>query len=460
MSFNVNLFSNFSKAKNSTKVPSGGSTLPCDMVEPCGVLSPRISFNQGTQWNPSSYNYAQIPDFSRYYWVNEWTWDSGRWYASLSVDPMASWKTSILASTEYVTRSASSSDSHIVDTMYPTKEQYSFNANAFQPWTGRTLTSGSYVVGVLGANETATGGVGYFVASSSGLNNLIWAMMRDTNWIGSVPDISDELLRCLVNPMQYITSVMWLPIAPDGGSEVSSVHAGWWYTGIGLAVYQGANVIEGTAGTRTSHPQSSGKPWLNYAPFTTITLEVPPFGKINLNPEKYPVGSDVNYRIVVDGISGMGYVRTFPAANEAAGEIMFAKVGVDLSVGQSTASGLGAAGGTISQAAGIAGFASGLMNRNPLAAIGSAIEGMRPELNTICQNGGTAMYIASGHLVEKFVMIVDTDNEHLGTPLCRKVKLSSLSGYAQCLDPDVDIPCASQEHDQIAAYMSNGFYIE
>lgn len=473
MAFNVTLYQSFQKPKNSTKTPSGGDTFPCLMVEPCGVINPRISFNQGVNWNPSAYNYAYIPDFSRYYWVNEWTFERGRWYVSLNVDPLSSWKSYIVSESEYVVRSASRYDTNVGDQLYPATAGFTRQIENFRPWSAASLRSGSYVVGILGDNDTEVGGISYFVGDTALLNGLFSNMLGNTNWIGQVGEISDELLRCLVNPMQYITSVMWLPLPFsmfDGGT--SPVKAGWWLTGMIMKKYTDVISFSGDmVDARATHPQASRGNYLNYAPYTRMVLEFPPFGRIELAPEKYPPGAKISYTITIDGISGLGCLQVYSQGGWGSGETLMCKVGVDLAVGQSQASALSAAGSAVSQASSshvgkamswaLSHFGKiGESLSAGFNSIGDTLSSLSPELNAVNQNGGVAIYQLPGFLTYLFVDIAGEDNQHLGRPLCKKVSLSTLSGFTQCLDPDVNIPCTDAEHDMIAGYMSGGFYIE
>lgn len=465
--FDVALFS-FSKPQNSTKKPAGGETFLCQMVESCGILTPRVTFNQGTDWNPSAYNYAYIETFGRYYWITEWTWGNGMWAASMKVDPLASWKSDILSLSEYVLRASSTFDGSVIDTFYPASTTTTKQSESFPFWEAYNFENGAYVIGVLGNNQTAVGGVAYYVCSSSDLGSFMEKVMGSTEWIGSVDEISDELLKCLVNPMQYITSVMWLPIPPWNPGSSSRVFLGWWDSMYGLpelSTY--AQAISGTfVSSRPSHPQAGRGSYLNYSPYTEIFVEITPFGKISLDPYKYPAGSPVKYLILVDPISGMGVLHLY-TKQIGDGDMFQAKVGVQLSVGQATSSVNGAVGSAVSAVEkattpvmyGAAGAAhAGRTSR--LTGIGDAISALNPELNVIGQNGGAALYAQPAVYTCLFHHVVGDDNEREGRPLCQKKTLSSLSGYTLVSDPDVDIPAMQAEKDEIAAMMTGGFYIE
>lgn len=474
MSFNVTLYSNFAKPDNSLRIPSEGTDFPCDVVEPCGIITPSISFAQGSAWNPSSYTYARIADWGRYYFIRDWTFTQGRWYAAMEVDALASFRSSILSREEYVTRSASQSDGTIVDNFYPATSQVTKGYSQTFVWEATGLSDGAYVIGVLGDNDTTTGGVAYFVTGANFLNNLMNHMLSDTGWIGTVPDISSELLKCLVNPTQYLTSVMWFPVVPwdDGGTSL--VHAGWWSTGVGMPPCSRSSLnLGGLLGTVPNHPQSGRGSYLNKAPFTEIYAEILPFGRIALSPDIFPGGSDVRYSINIDPISGMGVLHIYNQQIEE-GYMLQAKIGVDLSVGQSNASMLSAAGASLSSissslsespvpyvmgGAALGGYAKTGV-KGLTSDIGNALTVSHPQISTIGQNGGCALYQQPASLTTIFHHIVDEDNDHMGRPLCKKKTLSSLSGFVLTKDFDTNIPCTLAEKNLIKGYMDTGAFIE
>ena len=117
----VTFYSSFSKKINSTKVPSGtgteaGTTKTVVLKNPTSVLSP-VFILTGYDL---SYNFVKWG--SRYYFVNDIIIvhnDVAEYHCS--TDVLATYKTVIGASTQYVTRAASAAVSAINDAIYPTK---------------------------------------------------------------------------------------------------------------------------------------------------------------------------------------------------------------------------------------------------------------------------------------------------------------------------------------------------
>ena len=125
----------FYKRENSTKRPDGSVTQKIHNAVfkmPTSLQRPEITFDFGLKGNPTFYNYAHIPALgNRYYFIREWTVSEGHlWTAHMEVDTLASWKVSIGNSTQYVLRSSYTSDGHISDKLYPTKQGVTLKQSA------------------------------------------------------------------------------------------------------------------------------------------------------------------------------------------------------------------------------------------------------------------------------------------------------------------------------------------
>ena len=83
-----------------------------------------------------------------------------------------------------------------------------------------------------------------------------------------------------------------------------------------------------------------------------------------------------------------------------------------------------------------------------------------PSLSTMGSNGSISAYQFAPQLVTEFYMVVDDDVEHLGKPLCVDVVPSSIPGYMQCADVEIEIPGTNPEMENIVSLMEAGFYYE
>ena len=145
---------NFDKKENSTKQPtSGGLAVQGVLKEPCSIMNPVIKIERlANDAVPSTYTYAYIAKFSRYYFIEDWVWQDGLWEVHMKEDVLASFKTQIGLQTEYVLRTDNTTfyNGDITDTTYPaTTDVVSAvveNANPFSP---DSIDSGCYIVGMI-----------------------------------------------------------------------------------------------------------------------------------------------------------------------------------------------------------------------------------------------------------------------------------------------------------------------
>lgn len=462
MAFNVVLYSGFTKPDNSTRLPDTGDTFPCLVVEPCGVINPRISLANGVAWNPSKYNYAYIQEWRRYYWVNEWTFDSGRWYVELTVDTLTSFKDEILSREEYIVRSASEYDLSIIDQLYPAKAEYRVVNGEFRPFAYNTLRTGTFVLGVANGRSSSVGGVTYYCGSQDDMSSLFEFMYSSTDWLNGadIDDISDDLLKCLVEPAQFLSSLMWFPLSVD---QVKSqyggyVGAGWWQTDVNLNYAQGMVVLEGQF-NRGSHPQQARGTYLNYQPYTVAKMYVPPFGSVEINLEKYPPNSTVKFQIQIDTVTGAGMLFIYPeGAPVGSGQQFFAQIGVSIAITSMQSDILGAittVGTTVAHSSNIASAVFGT-----IGAVADAAKLVSPDVTVVGTNGNMSVYQNNASLTATYKMLVDEDLLHHGRPLFKKKKLGDLTGFTQVRDFDTNLPCTLPEQKIIKNYLEGGIFIE
>ena len=275
--------------------------------------------------NPMRYNYCYLPDFERYFFVRSWSWIVGRWECALEVDVMASFKTEIGNTNAFILRAASQYDADIIDTKYPTRmneagslqEQSLFGATT--PWNtdikNAGIGSGFYVISVVNDDISAIGGVSYYALSATVMQELMNKLFAAPTWMNITDaNISADMQKMLFNPMQYITSVMWIPrgLNTSGMTSTNTLPLGWWSLTLTGGFYR-LNVqntaIEFTmTASMLYHPQydASKRRWLQLSPYTTAGLYMPPFGFIPLDMTKLYRCSDIVVRVRIDVITGRG----------------------------------------------------------------------------------------------------------------------------------------------------------
>lgn len=455
MAIDVNFYT-FNKKSNSTKQPGGaGTTYKCNLIEPTSFTAPDIAL--AVQAKPTAFNYAYIPEFSRYYFVNDWAFSSGLWRASLSVDVLASWKSYIGEQKQYVLRSSARYDGNIIDTLYPTKNNVYREISEAGYLEGGgfkySYNEGAYIVGIINGDSGAIGCVSYYAFTNSSFRALCSKLLGTTDWMyDGIDEISVELTKVLFNPFQYIASCMWIPF--NIGGSGGSVKYGWWDLGVGGARISGTPYSIGANFSIPKHPQSGRGSYLNGAPFSRYYLDWPCFGRIALDSNILKSFDKLSCSVIIDPVSGIGTLRVSPGAipiytqqTQIGVPIQLAQMAVNYGgVASSVASGISSA---------IKLDVGGLFN-----SIGNACEAAMPQLSTTGKNGSISAFRFTPMLCAEFYEVVDDDNEHLGRPLCMDVTPKSIPGYMVCADVEIEAPCSRPENESVVSYMESGFYYE
>lgn len=109
----IKLYKNLSEVNTIGKTLTEESERTGTLKDGCSVLSPSVVL---TGENLSGFNYAYIPQFSRYYFIKEITSvKSGLWELSMRVDVLESYKDTIKANTAILKRQEKIWDMYIND---------------------------------------------------------------------------------------------------------------------------------------------------------------------------------------------------------------------------------------------------------------------------------------------------------------------------------------------------------
>ena len=457
MSFSATFYT-FSKRINSTKQPTGGSSYNIILKEGCSVNHPTIALDIGLASSPAALNYCYITEFGRYYWV-KWRFEDRLWIGECNVDPLASFKTQIGSSNCYVARAASSYNLRVVDNFYPALAKNTHEANTI---TSPFDKDGSYVVGIQGKGSGGKGGaVTYYRATADGLKTLINYMLADAS-IYAQTDISDELLKCVFNPLQYIVSCMWFPFSPP--ITTGGLSFGWWDASIsGISRLSGLEWGANMSFTIPKHPKAATRgQYLNLPPFASYRLEAGQWGVIPLDNFNLLDNTSLNCDYKVDLMTGSGRFNIQYRDKLIYESIHTAQIGVPIQLGQNMFNQgalMGAAGGAVNTVkSAVTGDPAGMLV-NGLSAIGDAAQLTQSIPSSVGSNGTISFNNVFGIMAD-FLDVADEDLQSRGRPLCEAKTISSLSGFIQCYDADPAISCSDEELSMIVQYMNNGFFYE
>ena len=467
MAFTVRLYT-LKKRDNSTKQPTGnGTEFSCVLKSGSGIMHPTITLDIGKTADPSQYNYAYIPAFARYYFIEEWYFDRALWTASLKVDVLATYKTDIGTANLYVMRCASEQDGNVIDTLYPAKSGCSFASDTkTNPWT----SAETYVIGVV-SQDARCGSLIHYAMGRASFTALCQWLLSDVVTTANgfkIEDCSLELQRSLVEPLQFIKSCVLLPVSiNDTISSVSPnphvVVYGWETTEGGKVLDENTAIEKTFTFTIQKHPDTASRGnYVNSAPFTSITLTVPPFGVFDIDTSVTCNASTLTATIRLDQITGKGTLTV--ECNGIVLNRIEAQIGIPVSMSSVTRDYLGAVSNIGGAIGGMAegfltgGLAGGVVGG--LSGIGNAIQSLQARANTIGTTGSYGSLIGDFKLGHQFFRPIADDNTHNGRPLCAKRTINNLSGYIIVQDGDVSINGTSSEDAEIRQYLETGFYYE
>lgn len=451
----------FSKKMNSTAQPSGsGTQLNVVLKENTSVLNPHFLVH--------AYNFAHnyIRWGSRFYFVDDIVSISNDMAEYICrTDVLATYKSDIGASSQYVTRSASTYDGDIIDMLYPTEcdiTQTAQGATQDPGWT-HDINSGCFVIGVMGKNAGQNGGaVTYYAVTPAAVQAITNYLLDPQNL--NVTDISDALLECIFNPMQYIVSCLWFPFTLSLGSD--PIHVGWWTIATpsgSCAEISDAVYTRNISFTIPKHPQASARGnYLNMMPFSRYMLNAGPWGIIPIDNSLLLDDTSLDCFMNVDLYTGTGRLSVVGSQALTYVQEFVAQIGVPVQLGQNMLN----QGALSSMVSGAGGFVAGALSGNLAQMLGSgtgaivsAAELSQSVPATVGSNG-SLNFNTQFNLIGMFYKVVNDDNVQHGRPLCQVKTISSLSGYVLCENADLSSAASPIEKDAITSYMNSGFYYE
>ena len=514
--FTIRMY-NFNKKINSTKKPNiTGTPFSCEMKSSSSILFPVVEIRSSNNNKTIPlFNYAYIQDFNRYYWIDDVTYDLGKWIITMHCDVLASFQYDILNSTQYVIRSSSESDDTIADTLYLTKEA-SYNTEFVQidyagvggdpddvhaknpnnTYTAEQyfnvgITSGYFVVGIVGNN---TAGVTFYSFSNNNFKSFINNALSFTP--SNMNDVSSGVANAIFDPIQYITSVKWFPIEPYSSTSVTSIKlGGYTITGTYTAYVLTATDIK-TVMMRIGLPKHpSNKKYMNLSPFTELNLVFQPFGVIPLDTTKLLNSTELAINIAIDFCGGMcnlyvyredthetipfspdgllysvatDYGVTIPVsslvmdwkAGAVVSAMQFLKTVIPSSDTAKTNNGI------------LSSIASTMLperadQEKAINFLDKAMDLTASALGQVSSTGAVGSFLAymsnRPYVMGWFKNLTEEDNDRFGRPLYRKRMLALLSGFCVCMNAIVPFVSGSpmeEEVKTIQSLLNNGVYLE
>lgn len=465
----IKAFTGFQKKPNETKQPTGGTDITVRLKENTSIINPVFLL---TGYN-LAHNYIQWG--SRYYFIDDIVIignDLAEYHCS--TDVLATYKTNIGSSSQYILRSASASNGEINDNFYPMIAHKTYSRdNHATPFIEPDL--GTFIFGVQGHPDNATFGCTTYYAldviECQDLMDAVFNISDSTYDSSSVVSmqIPEEVYKSLINPQQYIVSCMFLPFEWQtiGGGYAPYINLGWYSFPTNNAMYFDPTYVElpyiEQNFTIPKHPQASARGvYLNNAPYSDYTLSYMPFGDINIPADLILNSTNLYTKVIVDVVTGKGTLRAYAGTSES--DPLVASVSAQVGVPIAISGGLYDLKPSDFTAAAIDTAAAMIVN--PLTGAGTGIKiaanladaASSHKLSTSGSNGALDFLEYDICLYATFTHVANDDNAQHGRPLCDVRTINTLSGYIQCLHPDLDLPATLTEKQMIVEHMSNGFY--
>lgn len=456
----IKYWTDFSKRKNSTKQPTGGTQATVVLKEPCGIASPSFICNSV----PDTVKYIEA--FGRYYFVSEVTHDGGEIVVDCVSDPMATFKSSIGSLYANVEYTSSSTNTDIADPRNrPTNLILKKNSDLGNV---NTLMSGvsCYVVGV--ANDD---GANYYMMDDTQLKNLV-SKMFDNNFFVQIEnnffDAKNVLISCCVLPR--------LPLEGHTPIKVGTLTLGEGYlippTDRVVTLYENTKAVSFPA-----DDYGYDFSYLDCSPYCSGTLFLPFVGVVDLDVDTIATNKSIYIKCSLDQLTGdLVYLIGIDSSNII--KTYSGNCAANIPICGSSYNAIGAAGGALGVVGGIAGLVASIASEGgaiPIVAaagglIGSATATVSSLQHHTQVNGSLSTFVgvSMGTNIKTCVMMrkpTDTAIDSAfkavsGMPYFKGATISTLSGYVKCNGASISISGFESDRETINEYLNSGFYYE
>ena len=484
------VFGNVAKRKNSTL--QGATTASYNVLfkSPTSLDNPVITL---THSGIFTYNYATYN--GRYYFVTDViSRNNDLWEIRLKLDSLATYKSEILASTQFVSYSSLQSSIWLPDTRIPLQK----NANVSQSVSTMNFlftAGGFYVLAAVGE-----GGCEVYVTDITNLSAMIqdlsqWTSDLETAIFGALPfpTPNDEteatanlysvmmktgvIGNAYIDAPSCIRSCIWVPFFiadfADGGG-----------TTIKLGAYDTGATAYRCKTSPVTNSVSVSIPW-HYNDWRRATCEevylyLPLVGLVNVPSDEIINETSITVEWSATATDGCIAYR-ITAGNQVIGSYG-ASCAVNYPIGISQQASAGEIVQTAFQGAQktISAGLSAASSLNPVGMIGGIAEAGLSAVDTVYQTINTAMTrhnsciggIGGGAGVGLSLDLKCFTVSHptvvnpsdmvatMGYPTMKPVTLSTLSGYCQCANAHVSAAADLGILAEIDGYLNSGFYIE
>lgn len=481
-------FGTFSKRRNSTKQPASLSDQRTVRLKETTSVDHPTFILTGDQFN---YNYAQWG--SRYYFIEDIrSAHNGLTEVDCVLDVLATYKSEILASTQFVSYSSNMSSIWLPDSRIPLQRNATV-AHAETSLNFLFTDGGFYVLSAIGDGD----GCKTWVTDISNIKKMINNISQWKDTVGNTiksalpyanpqtdmqayQNLTEAIIGTGVVGNAYtdapncIRSCIWVPFFisffTEGGGD--TIKLGAFDTG--ATAYE----CKTSPVTRSA---SISIPW-QYSDWRRTVCEdvylyLPLVGMVNIPSDEIVNVSSITIEWSATATDGCIAYR-ITAGNQVIGTYG-ANCAVNYPIGISQQSSAGEIVQTAFEGAHRT-ITAGLHAAHPLAGAASKADaiftGVDAVYDTIdaaltrhntCIGGigggagtGLSLYAKCFTVAHPTVINPSEMIQTMGAPTMKPLQLSTLSGYCQCVNAHIEAPAMASELDAIDAFLNSGFYIE
>lgn len=450
----VTAYTFFNKRKNSTKRPSGGHKRNVVLLDDVSLYSPVF---QSEYWD---YNDNYCYWANRYYYVTDVvTLRQNLFEVHCEIDPLATWKDDIMATTAFVTFSTSDFDIGIPDYRL-SSDPITITKSASTP-VFPDLNE-AYVVTYIGTESCPSVGI-----SEDTLKNLQRKMMSD-KFVETCRDWYKKLITTGETDGLITSNLVASLVGNTSNTVTSCIYMPKFYGHKGQSIVLAGDFWTGLVGTIPYHALSEtykiSIPWAfpsgdfrNRAQFTTLAIYLPGYGFIALNADNYQGQSEIPVQATLDSFTGE---ITYLVDGKAKGTCT---TGYPIQVGTSQK------GNVMGAVSGVAQAAQSAYSGNVAGAIGGGFNAVRSAIGVDPSSVGSMGGSSSFECYKNILVLVMAHNTNvdpstvagtIGRPLNAVRQIGKLSGYVQTADVEVPTTAPDEYKTVINDSLNGGMYIE
>lgn len=454
----------FSKRKNSTKQPTGGTQIDVVWKEDTSIDAPSVIL----KGNAVNIDYAYIADWGKYYHVNApIILTNGLTQYDLEEDVLATHKTEIGSTKAMILRTSTGYNVWIPDDEVYVSTQKTLVRTVDDVSVGFANGTGCYMISVINEEGCATGFAAQYYDNSTGIRALANQLMNST--------FIQDVMQYSSNVSAGIVSLKWMPF--DYSAIVSSGFVTLENYKISNLVFTGASGYRITGNsyfldgaTTITIPWRTDKDYREACPFTVAKLLIPMYGLIDINTSDLVGATSLYIQYRVDRSTGdVVVILNRDSAGEVLQTIQF-NVAVEVPVATLTRNiggAMSAISGGINNAIGIAagnyvGGVTGLIAN--AASFALSANGRSVSAKGALQGKAATAYGDKFQLLLYVPHTLDpTNSDYIavkGRPLQAVGQISNHPGYVLCENASVDIAGDAWEKEQINSFLNSGFYYE